>query len=69
MQTLLQRLSKDVGKAVAGGGSAATERHSARGKLPPRERIAGIVDPGSPFLEFSTLAGQHLYGEVPNSQA
>src|SRR6188472_1126802 len=43
--------------AVAGGGERAVERHHARGKLMPRERIELLIDPGSAFLELSPLAG------------
>ena len=43
--------------AAAGGGPAATDRLRSRGKLPIRERIANILDPDSPFLEISALAG------------
>lgn len=63
MQTVLHRLHADLGKALAGGGAAATKRHASRGKLLPRERIGGILDVGSPFLELSPLAGKDLYGE------
>ena len=45
-----------------GGGPKAVERHVARGKLPPRERVAALLDEGSPFLELSPLAGHALYG-------
>jgi len=43
--------------AVAGGGEKYVERHHARGKLLPRERIELLIDPGSAFLELSPLAG------------
>ncbi len=43
--------------AAAGGGERATERHRSRGKMPVRERIALLLDPASPFLELSALAG------------
>src|ERR1700737_772711 len=42
----------EVGEASWGGGAAARERHVARGKLLPRERVAALIDPGSPFLEL-----------------
>ena len=64
MRTLLQRLQDGIDKATAGGGEAARTRHAARSKLLPRERIGGILDPGSPFLELSPLAGHDLYGAV-----
>jgi acyl-CoA carboxylase subunit beta len=44
-------------EAEAGGGPAAMERMRSRGKLPIRERIAAVLDPDSPFLEVSALAG------------
>ncbi|HVA52203.1 MAG TPA: carboxyl transferase domain-containing protein [Acidimicrobiales bacterium] len=44
-------------EAEAGGGDKATERMRSRGKLPVRERIANVLDPDSPFLEISPLAG------------
>jgi 3-methylcrotonyl-CoA carboxylase beta subunit len=46
-----------------GGGIAARERHLARGKLLPRERIRLLLDPGAPFLELSALAAHGMYGE------
>jgi acyl-CoA carboxylase subunit beta len=44
-------------QAEAGGGPVAMERMRSRGKLPIRERIANVLDPDSPFLEISALAG------------
>jgi acetyl-CoA carboxylase carboxyltransferase component len=41
----------------AGGGERYVERHRARGRLPVRERIELLLDPGSPFLELSPIAG------------
>ena len=50
----------------AGGGERARERHVSQGKLMVRDRIEGLLDPGSPFLELSPLAGHGLYeAEVP----
>jgi len=43
--------------AAAGGGPKAMDRHRSRGKLPVRERIANVIDPDTPFLEISPLAG------------
>ena len=46
--------------------SAARERHLARGKLLPRDRVRTLLDPGSPFLELVQLAAYGMYGgEVP----
>jgi acetyl-CoA carboxylase carboxyltransferase component len=50
-------LADEQAKAVAGGGERYVERHHARGKLLPRERIELLVDEGSAFLELSPLAG------------
>jgi len=50
-------LETEHARAVAGGGEKYVERHHARGKLLPRERIELLVDPGSAFLELSPLAG------------
>jgi acetyl-CoA carboxylase carboxyltransferase component len=44
-------------QAEAGGGTVAMERMASRGKMPVRERIANVLDPDSPFLEVSALAG------------
>ncbi|MEQ8393612.1 carboxyl transferase domain-containing protein [Thalassobaculum sp.] len=49
-----------------GGGERARERHLSRGKLLPRDRVRAVLDPGAPFLEFSQLAADGLYGgDVP----
>jgi len=53
----LASLADEQAKAVAGGGERYVERHHARGKLLPRERIELLVDEGSAFLELSPLAG------------
>ena len=47
----------------AGGDPAAIEKHRARGKLPVRERIDRLIDPGSAFLELSPLAADGVYGD------
>jgi 3-methylcrotonyl-CoA carboxylase beta subunit len=47
--------------AAEGGGAKARERHVARGKLLPRDRVAQLLDPGSPFLEIGLTAGHGLY--------
>jgi acetyl-CoA carboxylase carboxyltransferase component len=53
----LAELDAEHAKAVAGGGEKYVERHHARGKLLPRERIELLIDSGSAFLELSPLAG------------
>jgi 3-methylcrotonyl-CoA carboxylase beta subunit len=55
-------LNAAAAAALAGGGKRALARHVARGKLPPRERVAQLLDPGSPFLEIGATAAHGLYG-------
>ncbi|OOY11040.1 methylcrotonoyl-CoA carboxylase [Thioclava marina] len=50
--------------AAAGGGPASLERHLSRGKMAPRERVAGLLDPGSPFLEVGATAAHDMYGNA-----
>jgi acetyl-CoA carboxylase carboxyltransferase component len=57
MEEQLGVLSELLDQAEAGGGPAAMDRMRSRGKLPIRERIANVLDPDSPFLEISPLAG------------
>ena len=57
MLAKLAELDAELARAVAGGGPRYVDRHHARGKLLPRERIELLVDPGSAFLELSPLAG------------
>ncbi|XP_078253186.1 methylcrotonoyl-CoA carboxylase beta chain, mitochondrial [Rhinoraja longicauda] len=63
MKILVTELNERAEKIRLGGGEKARHRHTSRGKLLPRERIDQLLDPGSPFLEFSQFAGYHLYGE------
>jgi 3-methylcrotonyl-CoA carboxylase beta subunit len=66
MQALVDDLREREARVAAGGGDEATEKHRARGKLPVRERIARLVDPGTTFLELSALAAEDLYdGAAP----
>jgi len=58
-----QALRAALAVSRAGGGAAALAKHVARGKLPVRERVATLLDAGSPFLELSPLAGHELYPE------
>ena len=63
MQLLVDDLQAKVEKMAQGGGTRYQERHQARGKLLPRDRVNALVDPGSPFLEFSQLAAFDMYGK------
>src|SRR5438046_3099254 len=66
MRALVADLREKAAQIREGGGAAARRRHLARGKLLPRERVRALLDPGSPFLEFSQLAAYGMYdGEVP----
>ncbi len=65
---LTQALRVRVAQAALGGPESARERHTARGKLLPRERVERLLDPGSPFLEIGQLAANGLYDdEVPGA--
>ena len=62
---LIDELNLRRRAAAEGGSSKARERHVARGKLLARERVAGLIDPGSPFLEIGALAAFGMYeGDV-----
>src|SRR5665213_3232315 len=62
---LLGDLAARRGAAAEGGSAKSRERHVARGKLLTRERVARLVDPGSPFLEIGALAANGMYeGDV-----
>ena len=63
MQALVADLKAKVARIAEGGGEAAMQRHTARGKLPVRERIQLLLDAGSPFLEIGQLAAHEVYGE------
>src|SRR5467141_2792786 len=66
MEALVADLREKLAAIREGGGEEARRRHLGRGKLLPRERVRALLDPGSPFLEFSQLAAYGMYdGEVP----
>src|SRR5690606_34332338 len=58
MRAAVADLREQTARAAQGGGVAARERHLARGKMLPRERVEGLLDPGAPFLELSPMAAQ-----------
>jgi 3-methylcrotonyl-CoA carboxylase beta subunit len=65
---LVEDLRQRLGKAARGGGEKARDRHTARGKLLPRERVDRLNDPGAPFLELSPLAAEDMYdGDAPGA--
>ena len=63
MRALVDDLKTQVGKVAQGGGEAARAKHTARGKLLPRERVQRLLDPGTPFLELSPLAAYAMYND------
>jgi len=71
METLvadLRRRQAEVAGRGAGGDERSIARHRERGKLPVRERIDRLIDPGSAFLELSPLAAGGMYGdEAPSA--
>jgi 3-methylcrotonyl-CoA carboxylase beta subunit len=65
---LIADLHEQLALARAGGGQRAADRHVARGKLLPRERVERLLDRGSPLLELSPLAAHGLYdGAAPGA--
>ncbi len=62
-----RRSSAELAERLAtvrlGGTAASRARHVGRGKLLPRDRVDGLLDPGSPFLELSPLAANGMYGD------
>jgi acetyl-CoA carboxylase carboxyltransferase component len=66
METLVAELRERTAQVALGGGERATQRHRERGKLPARERIDLLLDPGTAFLELGALAAWELYdGDAP----
>ncbi|MFK7752024.1 MAG: carboxyl transferase domain-containing protein [Sedimentitalea sp.] len=62
----LAQISEAAGAAALGGGARSRERHVSRGKMLPRERVANLLDPGSPFLEVGATAAHGMYdGAAP----
>ncbi|KHQ52310.1 carboxyl transferase domain-containing protein [Mameliella alba] len=58
----LDQIQEAAALAMSGGGEKARDRHLSRGKMLPRERVANLLDPGSPFLEVGTTAAHGMYG-------
>ena len=66
MRALVADLEQKVAQVALGGGEEARSKHTARGKMLPRDRVQALLDPGTPFLEFSQLAGYDMYrNEAP----
>lgn len=67
MQALVDDLRAHCEKLALGGGEEARKKHTGRGKLLPRERVNQLLDPGTPFLEFSQLAAFNMYDNAAPS--
>ena len=63
MRSVVAELHAHTAKVADGGGKDANAKHTARGKLLARDRVKALLDPGSPFLEFSPLAAWGMYGK------
>ncbi len=62
----LNEVAQAAAAAAQGGGEKSRARHVSRGKMLPRDRVAGLLDPGSPFLEVGATAAHGLYdGAAP----
>ena len=67
-RALAQELRAKVAEAALGGNAKSRERHAARGKLLPRERVERLLDPGSPLLEIGQLAANGVYeDDIPGA--
>src|SRR3546814_16674379 len=70
LRALVDELRDKTARTALGGSEKARQKHVARGKLLVRDRIDLLVDPGTPFLDFSPLAADGMYGgELPSSGA
>ena len=68
MSTLVDELGVRTSAVHEGGGPRYVKRHRQQGKLPVRERVARLLDDGSPFLELSALAAYEMYeGRAPSA--
>ncbi|MBR8208429.1 carboxyl transferase domain-containing protein [Burkholderia cenocepacia] len=63
LEAVVADLRAKIEQLAQGGGQAARDKHLSRGKLLPRDRIAQLLDPGAPFLEFSQLAANGMYND------
>ena len=64
LRAVTDDLQRELSRSSEGGGAKARDKHEARGKLLPRERIRALLDPGSPFLELSALAAYGMYDDA-----
>ncbi|WP_146586835.1 carboxyl transferase domain-containing protein [Puniceibacterium confluentis] len=70
MERQYDAIAAEAARILQGGSEASRARHAARGKLLPRDRIAGLLDPGSAFLEVGLFAASGMYdNEIPSAGA
>lgn len=70
MENQCANIAAEAASIIKGGAEASRARHVSRGKVLPRDRIAGLIDPGSPFLEVGLFAAYGLYdNEIPSAGA
>lgn len=69
MRGLVDDLNTKIAQVALGGGEAARAKHTARGKLLPRDRVQMLLDPGTPFLEIAPLAALGLYPDRDGSDS
>ncbi|MEN9887329.1 MAG: hypothetical protein RL758_1907 [Pseudomonadota bacterium] len=69
MRSLVDDLRAKLDQIALGGGEAARAKHTARGKLLPRERVNLLLDPGTPFLEVAPLAALAMYPDRDGSDS
>ena len=68
MRERVAQLAQITETTLQGGGDASRTRHASRGKMLPRDRVTALLDPGTPFLELSSLAAHEVYSEaVPSA--
>ncbi|WP_425417940.1 carboxyl transferase domain-containing protein [Oricola indica] len=70
MEAQYEAIAAEAARIMRGGSEASRERHVKRGKLLPRDRLAGLIDPGSPFLEVGLFAASGVYeDDIPSAGA
>jgi 3-methylcrotonyl-CoA carboxylase beta subunit len=69
MKAVTEDLKAKIALAQLGGGDAARAKHTARGKLLPRDRVQNLLDPGTPFLEIAPLAALGMYPDKDGSDS
>ncbi|MFM2399359.1 MAG: hypothetical protein RL341_1516 [Pseudomonadota bacterium] len=69
MRLLVDDLKAKLAQIELGGGDAARAKHTARGKLLPRDRVQMLLDPGTPFLEIAPMAAFGMYKEATGNDA